>query len=272
MRAIIDKLVDDGIDLPDEIKRRDKREPLRDEKERVEDRITALFKRRFRRQQRKFLDLVQGKTGRKADITFDEIFNDDEDDDWYADFIAILTAAARSGIELLDKSVGLSMDYTLTNIEAAKWARDYAYSLITRDEIDPLTGKRMRGIDAVSREALSKSLTSFIETPGMTIGDLTNQIAPVFGEDRALSIAVTETTRAYAEGQKLAGETLKEEFPDVRVVKTWFTNNDDLVCEICAPLNGEEVDIDQPFSSGDDAPPAHPLCRCWLDTRTRING
>ena len=40
---------------------------------------------------------------------------------------------------------------------------------------------------------------------------------------------------------------------------------------ICAPMDGEEIDEGGTFSSGDDGPPAHPRCRCWLDTRTRIN-
>jgi len=73
----------------------------------------------------------------------------------------------------------------------------------------------------------------------------------------------------------LAGQDLKEEWPDVRVVKTWETNNDDLVCDICRPLNGVEVEIDEPFvndETGDefDCPPGHVNCRCWMDSTTDI--
>lgn len=33
-------------------------------------------------------------------------------------------------------------------------------------------------------------------------------------------------------------------------------------CQICAPLDGETVDIDKSFSNGVDHPPSHPRCRC----------
>ncbi|WP_100504082.1 phage minor head protein [Mycobacteroides abscessus] len=38
-------------------------------------------------------------------------------------------------------------------------------------------------------------------------------------------------------------------------------------CKICAPLDGEVVDIDKPFSNGVDHPPSHVRCRCssWLE-------
>jgi hypothetical protein len=84
---------------------------------------------------------------------------------------------------------------------------------------------------------------------------------------------VTEITRSYAQGNQIAGEVMKEQFPDVPVVKVWFTNNDDLVCEICGPLNGEEVGIDDSWDSDDgpvDNPPAHVNCRCWTQTTTNI--
>jgi hypothetical protein len=54
--------------------------------------------------------------------------------------------------------------------------------------------------------------------------------------------------------------------------KTWFTNNDDRVCDICGPMEGEEVASDESFSSGDDAPPAHVNCRCWVDYNTNLGG
>jgi hypothetical protein len=36
----------------------------------------------------------------------------------------------------------------------------------------------------------------------------------------------------------------------------WMTEQDDLVCPICEPMDGEEIDL----GSG---PPAHPGCRCY---------
>ena len=52
----------------------------------------------------------------------------------------------------------------------------------------------------------------------------------------------------------------------------WRTNQDDLVCLICAPLDGMEVEIDEGFSTeegeGVDGPPIHPNDRCWLEVTT----
>ena len=73
----------------------------------------------------------------------------------------------------------------------------------------------------------------------------------------------------------MAGEQLAKEYPDVKVKKQWFTNNDDLVCELCGPLNGKEVDIDEPFYPPEDDyqdgnPPRHVNCRCWTTQYTDI--
>jgi hypothetical protein len=260
------------VPLPAELKRRDRREPKRKEKEEFEDRLALLIRRRFKKQQAKIIKRVEGVTGRKTEPFIDDLFDpDSEDEEFMAALVMLLTQAAKSGINLFDSTVGLSMDYTMTNIEAARWAREYSYNLIS-GEINPLTGRGIGGIDKVTRDATAKAIAAFVETPGMTMKDLID-ILP-FSEERAFRIAVTETTRAYAEGQRMAGQEMRDKYPDVRVVKTWFTNNDDIVaeCEICYPMNEEEVDFDEPFSSGDDAPPAHPNCRCWMDTRTRING
>jgi hypothetical protein len=72
-------------------------------------------------------------------------------------------------------------------------------------------------------------LQRFIDTPGLTLGDIVSDLSDIFGVDRARMIAVTETTRAFAEGNRLAGLQLKEEYPDVKVIKRWYTNNDDKV-------------------------------------------
>ncbi len=96
----------------------------------------------------------------------------------------------------------------------------------------------------------------------------------MFTEDRALKIATTEITRAYATSSQMAGEDLKKEFPDVRVIKTWFTNNDERVCEFCVPLDGKEVEIDEDFYEPDDYsdgnPPRHVNCRCWMQETTAL--
>ncbi len=178
------------------------------------------------------------------------------DDDEIAELIRILLKQTRGGIALFGTGEPV-IDYTLTNTQAADWARSYSYELV-------------KGINQTTMDALQSAVTRFVETPGMTIGDVMASLP--FDEQRAQMVAVTEITRAYAQGQMQAGRSLAAEVPGVRVVKTWFTNNDDRVCEICGPLDGAEVGLDEQFEGDVDQPPAHPNCRCWISTRTRING
>jgi hypothetical protein len=116
-----------------------------------------------------------------------------------------------------------------------------------------------------------EALRFFAETPGATIGNIMDMLSDDFGEDRAGRIAITEITRMYAEGNQLAGEDLRDQWPGEEVLKRWFTNNDDRVCPICAPLNNTEIGIDESWIVDGveyENPPAHPNCRCWTSVGT----
>ena len=172
----------------------------------------------------------------------------------------LLQEAARHGVSLFGKNSRIQIDWTLTNQRAAEWAREYVYDLI-------------KDIDDISRLALQSAISQFVETPGMTIGDVMDMLP--YDDERAQRVAVTEITRAYASANQMAGEDLKKEFPDVRVTKMWFTNNDDLVCDLCGPLDKTEVGIDENFYEPEDSyqdgnPPRHVNCRCWTDTNTAL--
>jgi hypothetical protein len=115
-------------------------------------------------------------------------------------------------------------------------------------------------------------IAKWIETPGATMGDLYGQIESVyaFGESRSRMVAVTEVTQAYAQGNIQAAQALEESYADLFVIrKTWHTNNDELVCPFCGPMNNQTAD----GADGDEwtgvgfsvpTPPMHPGCRCWV--------
>jgi hypothetical protein len=264
-----------GIPLPDDlcydlacikakIPARDKKEPGKDMKEKSEQRIYRVMRRCFSRQQEKLLARLALKyPDRKAIAMPPGIITDDlfDDEDFDAEILAELILASKDGVALFGQSVTIGMDWTLTNSRAVEWARQYAFDLV-------------KGINDTTRDALQTAISTFVETPGFTIGDVVNMLP--YDESRALLIATTETTRAYAQANKLVGQDLKNEWPDVRVIKTWFTNRDAFVCDRCAPLNGQEVEVDEPFvhpETGEeyDAPPdPHPGCRCWDQVTTDI--
>lgn len=91
----------------------------------------------------------------------------------------------------------------------------------------------------------------------------------VFSRQRAELIAVTEVTRAYAEGARQAWQA-----GGVIKAMRWQTANDELVCPICEPLNGTIAQVTGGTFEARDGqgnivatapiPPAHPRCRCWV--------
>lgn len=107
------------------------------------------------------------------------------------------------------------------------------------------------------RDAVSDAITG-----GWSNQQLASAIGESYGfsKDRAMMIARTETSmaanRGALEGYKASGT--------VELV-TWLTAGDDLVEEDC--LDNEAagaIPIGEAFPSGDDAPPAHPNCRCAI--------
>jgi len=129
--------------------------------------------------------------------------------------------------------------------EAADWARQYA-------------GKLVQGITDNTREGVGRAVQGFVDTPGRTIGQLRDELAPLFGESRAQRIAVTETTRAYSEGMNLVHQQISR--AGIQMDKVWQTANDEKVCPICGPNHGKTEKQGWTVRGA----PAHPNCRCWV--------
>lgn len=80
----------------------------------------------------------------------------------------------------------------------------------------------------------------------------------VFSRGRAEMIAVTEVTRAFAEGNRAAWRQ-----SGVITRMRWETAADEMVCPTCGPLQGSIASVDGSFEGG-IMPPVHPRCRCWI--------
>ena len=139
----------------------------------------------------------------------------------------------------------LSVDWQLANNAAAQWALEYGYDLV-------------RGITDTTRRRLQTEIQRFV-TNGETLPQLTGRLEDVFGPVRAEMVAVTEVTRAYAEGNRASWRE-----SGVIEQREWRTANDELVCPICGPLAGQIAGLDESFPDGSDGPPAHVRCRCWV--------
>lgn len=91
--------------------------------------------------------------------------------------------------------------------------------------------------------------------------------------ERALTIAQTESAFAYNQGADVGIRQAQSQNLIGTVKKRWSTSGDDGVCDICAALEGTEVDMDSDFIFEGRSlfvgqhmlPPAHPRCACAVE-------
>ena len=243
------------------IKRRDADEPGRREKELAEIELAQMMLRMFRAQAKVAKELIEKEyPGRKAMPPIETIIAAGES--FWEKIFGIILKATVGGIDIFAQAQTIGIDQSLVNVEAAKFVREYVFDMFKVQ------------IEDTTREVLQDTISEFIETPEMTIGDVMKRLP--FDETRSQLVATTEITNAYAEGNLIAGREMQREFPDVAIIKTWFTNQDGRVCEKCGPLHGQEIGLDDPFvhpTTGAEymSPPApHPGCRCWTTTTTAL--
>jgi SPP1 gp7 family putative phage head morphogenesis protein len=166
----------------------------------------------------------------------DELWNDIS-----PTILSIYLKGVEGGIDGLPRKAQVLADVDAVNANALAFLEQY----------------RLRWLDDVlrtSQEQAVKVFEEWIRSP-LPLPALEEALEPIFGEARAERIAVTETTRIFAEGNQAAWE-------DTGLVESsvWMTAQDDLVCPICSDLDGTHVGI----GDFDASPPAHPECRCYL--------
>lgn len=176
--------------------------------------------------------------------------------------LPFLERVAMEAAERLQDEIPVGVDWALVNERAASWAREYA-------------GELVRKIDDNHRKIIRRAISDYFEL-GQTLGELRKNLmmSGKFGPARAEAIAVTEVTRAAAEGEIRLGEEIAQ--GGVLMIATWNTNRDELVCPICTPLNGRQATgytgtrrpyWDHPQNGNRYGPPpsAHPRDRCWIN-------
>ncbi len=162
---------------------------------------------------------------------------------------------AVSGIELFGLAE-LGVDFTLLNSAAVDFAATH-----TADVVAQITETNVR--------AFVDAFGPWLES-GEPLSALTESLLSSYGSVRAEMIAVTETTRAFAQGNILA-------WTQTEVVegKKWMTAQDGFVDDtICKPLAGTEVPLDSAWDTpvgSLESPPAHVRCRCYLQPVRKID-
>jgi hypothetical protein len=195
----------------------------------------------------------------------------------YEDLLAGAQLGGQAALLELAQSGALkgAVDWAQANTGAATWAQNYLYDLVQQ-------------INQTTQAQLQTAVSAFQATPGMTRADLerlilegpggvqdlvskTGRIIPA--AERAEMISSTEVTRSYTEGAleftRASGldmvEPEADKIPPLHVrcrcslsaftrddgVTSWHfrTDNDDLVCEICGPLQNQDVGLPSPAAA-----------------------
>ena len=165
------------------------------------------------------------------------------------DYSDALRSAINAGYDVLAEEFGAtSVDGRADLVE--QFLRDRSLTKITGN-INATTVDRLR-------TALADAYESGADYDGM-VQAIRDEYSS-FSSVRAGMIAQTEMNAAYNAGRKQLGidAGMNE--------KSW--NPDGIACPNCMGNVAEGwIGMDEPFATGDDAPPAHPNCDCSLDVR-----
>jgi hypothetical protein len=182
----------------------------------------------------------------------------------YGDVSGLLEAMTSDGaVEALvqigmDNAPDVTLD--LVNEQAVQWAQERAAEMVgmkmVNGELVPnpnaqwvITSLQRDQTAALVVEALKSGWSN--DELASSLGDLSG-----FGADRAMLIARTETAMADVQGNMTAYRAS----PSV-AGKEWILGSE--ACDDCVENNEAGVlGLNDLFPSGDDAPPAHPNCRC----------
>ena len=178
------------------------------------------------------------------------------------------------------RTAAVTMAFNVADTGAATWAEINAALLVTN--VTNETRKAIAGVVAdafiagVPPRKLAKQLEPLI---GLTARDAAfvaaadvsaaskAALAGKLLKRRATVIARTESIRAANEGQRIFWQqAVRDGLLTGLELREWIITPDDRLCEICEPMGGQRVGLNDPFETGDGGlvmnPPAHPDCRC----------
>jgi hypothetical protein len=195
--------------------------------------------------------------------------------DFADDVEPYLRAMALDGVKQAAVQIQLQningADVNLANERAEAYAQERAAEMVGKKLVD---GRLVENPNAqwalansaeasdATRDYLRADITQAIEQ-GWSNQQLADKLVEnyAFSEARAETIARTEIGNADIEGNMQAYQEARDN--GIEIKKRWIAGADE--CDECA-ANAEQgaIDFDDVFISGDDAPLAHPNCRCDL--------
>ena len=157
----------------------------------------------------------------------------------------------------------LPLTFSLSNPRATFYLQQHGGELIS--QINGTTRDRIHDIlvqgseEGWSYDTTAKAITSEFEE--FAVGRPQEHI-----RSRAHLVAVTESSKAYGEGELQV--TMEMQGRGIDMEKSWLNGEDEKVCADCI-ANAKQgwIPVTQAFQSGDMTYPAHPACRCGMFQR-----
>ncbi len=165
----------------------------------------------------------------------------------YRDYLRII--ANKAGQTILDQiPMPKPIKFRLSNKEL---------KLKIKDRVDRL----VKQLDATTKKTLVKQLVL-----GVKNGETKTQLVKRL-QQKGVKLAKIRAKRIVATETEALAEYMRYETALLNGVKTktWATAEDERVCPICLPLDGQTVPIKQNFDGDLRYPPAHVMCRCSVD-------
>lgn len=167
--------------------------------------------------------------------------------------MAALRDAALEAAQAQAALIGVLADEGRLSAALTQWAMHHTQYLV--DDLMWTT----------TRELVEQVVAQWRATPNADRAVLIEMLAPVFGQRRAETVAITAATEAATAGARTYRDMLQREY-GLEYELVWYTAADERVCPICGALHQKRERDWGSYSAG---PPAHPRCRCGVGLRRR---
>jgi hypothetical protein len=214
-------------------------------------------------------------------------------------FRSAFSQAGEEAARILGDEIQATLSFDLTNPRAIGWIRSNVAEMVvevtdsTRAAIRAIVERSFeegRNVDQVARDLrqviglttreaeMVERLRRRLEAEGFDLELLEARVERFYRASirrRARRIARTEMINASSGGQQeLWIQSRDNGFIKADTKRQWIVTDDDrLDTVVCEPMDGQQVGLEEPFTTGDGRkvmqPTAHPMCRCAMRLRLR---
>lgn len=179
---------------------------------------------------------------------------------------AIYTETEAKMLYAMDRTVGLGASFHLHNINAV--AAAMSNDLLPTVDIGKNWAWNSRRLNSAITQSILK---------GESIPKIAKRIENIAAKNKAAAVRNARTAVNAAENAGKQAAYEEAEAQGLKVTKVWFATMDDLTRDSHVELDGEEVDVDEPFSNGcmypcDPAGDPSEVYNCRCTMLTKVNG